>query len=78
MDQALIVFENRLKYHWSAPLSPITSPAYIMLCTADEYRNKTKRVQELWQTDFTYFKMLGWGWYYLSTVLNDFSRNIIA
>jgi transposase InsO family protein len=32
----------------------------------------------MWQTDFTYFKMIGWGWMYLSTVLDDFSRYIIA
>ena len=31
----------------------------------------------MWQTDFTYFKIIGWGWYYLSTVLDDFSRYII-
>ena len=31
-----------------------------------------------WQTDFTYFKIIGWGWMYLSTVLDDFSRYIIA
>jgi len=30
------------------------------------------------QTDFTYFKIIGWGWMYLSTVLDDFSRYIIA
>jgi transposase InsO family protein len=35
-------------------------------------------VQELWQTDFNYFKIIGWGWYYLSTVLDNFSRYIIA
>jgi putative transposase len=32
----------------------------------------------MWQTDFTYFRILNWGWYYLSTVLDDFSRYIIA
>jgi len=32
----------------------------------------------MWQTDFTYFKINGWGWVYLSTVLDDFSRYIIA
>jgi hypothetical protein len=32
----------------------------------------------MWQTDFTYFKIIGWGWYYLSTILDDFSRLIIA
>jgi len=32
----------------------------------------------LWQTDFTYFKVMGWGWFYLSTILDDYSRYIIA
>ena len=32
----------------------------------------------MWQTDFTYLKVIGWGWYYLSTILDDFSRYVIA
>ena len=36
------------------------------------------RPNEMWQTDFTYFKIIGWGWVYLSTVLDDYSRYIIA
>jgi transposase InsO family protein len=35
-------------------------------------------VHELWQTDFTYFRITGWGWYYLSTVLDDYSRFIVS
>jgi transposase InsO family protein len=31
----------------------------------------------MWQTDFTYFKILGWGWYYLSTIIDDYSRFIV-
>jgi len=56
----------------------ITSPAYILIPAGDSFQNPTKRVNELWQTDFTYFRIVGWGWYYLSTVLDDYSRYIIA
>jgi transposase InsO family protein len=56
----------------------IASPAYIVIKAADEFKDKTTAPNQLWQTDFTYFKVIGWGWYYLSTVLDDFSRYIIA
>ncbi len=56
----------------------ITSPAHIVLSAANEFENKTKRVNEMWQTDFTYFKIIGWGWNYLSTIIDDYSRFIIA
>jgi transposase InsO family protein len=56
----------------------ITSPAYIAVKAADEFRDKTTAPNQLWQTDFTYLKVTGWGWFYLSTVLDDFSRYIIA
>jgi transposase InsO family protein len=56
----------------------VTSPAYIVMSAADSFKHKTRRVHELWQTDFTYFKIIGWGWYFLSTVLDDFSRYIIS
>ncbi len=56
----------------------ITSPAYVVLSAADEFKDKTTRPNQLWQTDFTYLKVIGWGWFYLSTILDDYSRNIIA
>ena len=56
----------------------ITSPAYIVIKAAEEFRDKTTAPNQLWQTDFTYPKVTGWGWYYLSTVLDDFSRFVVA
>jgi len=56
----------------------IPSPAYILMKAADEFQDKTTAPNQLWQTDFTYLKVTGWGWFYLSTVLDDFSRYILA
>jgi len=56
----------------------ITSPAYLVIKAAEAFRDKTTAPNQLWQTDFTYLKVTGWGWYYLSTVLDDFSRFIVA
>lgn len=56
----------------------ITSPAFIVLSASDKFKDPTHRINELWQTDFTYFKISGWGWYYLATVLDDYSRYAIS
>ena len=56
----------------------ITSPAWIVMAAANEFKHKTTHVHQQWQTDFTYFKIIGWGWYYLATIMDDFSRYIIA
>jgi len=56
----------------------ITSPAFIVMKAADKFKDKTTAPNQLWQTDFTYLKVTGWGWFYLSTVLDDFSRYIVA
>jgi len=56
----------------------ITSPAYVVIKAADRFHTQTTRANEMWQTDFTYFKIIGWGWMYLSAVLDDYSRYIIA
>jgi transposase InsO family protein len=55
----------------------ISPPTHELIKAADEFTNKTKRVNEMWQTDFTYLKVVGWGWYYLSTILDDYSRYIV-
>ena len=44
----------------------ITSPAFVVIKAADEFKDKTTAPNQLWQTDFTYLKVIGWGWFYLS------------
>ncbi len=61
-------------YRLLKSLDLITSPAFIVTKAADEFRGKTTAVNQLWQTDFTYLKVIGWGWMYLSTILDDYSR----
>ena len=48
------------------------------MSASDKFKNPTSRINELWQTDFTYFKIVGWGWYYLGSILDDYSRYIIS
>ena len=56
----------------------VTAPAFIVMKAADKFSNPTTAVNQLWQTDFTYIKVIGWGWFYLSTIMDDFSRYVIA
>ena len=50
----------------------------MVMKAADRFKDPPVRVNELWQTDFSYLKVVHWGWYYLTTVLDDYSRYIIA
>jgi putative transposase len=45
---------------------------------AKEYHTKTTRPHQLWATDASYFKVAGWGYYYLVTVMDDYSRFILG
>jgi putative transposase len=56
----------------------ITSPAFVLMKAADKFQHPTTAPNQLWQTDFTCLKVIGWGWFYLSTVLDDYSRYILA
>ncbi len=39
----------------------ITAPSHILISASDEFKDKTSFVHQMWQTDFTYFKIVGWG-----------------
>jgi len=56
----------------------IVSPAFVLMKAAGKFQHPTTAPNQLWQTDFTYLKVLSWGWFYLSTVLDDYSRYILA
>lgn len=49
----------------------ITSPQFIVIKAAESFHTKTTATNQLWQTDFTYLNVIGWGWFYLSTILDD-------
>ena len=50
----------------------------MQVVAAKEYHTKTTRPHQMWATDASYFKVAGWGYYYLVTVMDDYSRFILA
>ena len=54
------------------------APPKLQHIPADSFAHPTTAPNQLWQADFTYLRVIGWGWFYLSTVLDDFSRYILA
>jgi putative transposase len=48
----------------------------IQLEAAKEYHTKTTRPHHMWATDGSYSRLVGWGYYYLVTVMDDYSRFI--
>jgi len=56
----------------------ITTPVFHVISAKDKFQNPTTAPNQLWQSDFTYLKVLNWGWYYLCTVMDDYSRYILS
>ena len=55
----------------------VNSPE-MQLKAGKEYHRKTSRPHQMWATDASYFRVIGWGFYYLVTVMDDYSRFILA
>lgn len=75
-EQGIFISESSV-YRILKQRGLLTAPSHIVLSASDEFEKKTLFPNEMWQTDFTYFKVKGWGWYYLSTVIDDYSRYIV-
>jgi len=56
----------------------VTSPVFQIVSAKDQFDHPSKPINALWQTDFTQFKVVDWGYSYLCTVLDDYSRYILA
>ena len=50
----------------------------MQLKAGKEYHRKTTGPHQMWATDASYFKVIGWGYYYLVTVMDDYSRFILS
>lgn len=75
-EQGIFISESSV-YRILKQRDLVPAPSHFLISAANEFKDKTAFVHQMWQTDFTYFKIIGWGWYYLSTILDDYSRYII-
>ena len=48
------------------------------MAAGKEFHTKTRGPHEMWATDASYFRVVGWGFYYKVTVMDDFSRFILS
>lgn len=77
MDEQGVFISESSVYRILKQRDLIRAPNHFLLSASNEFKDKTNFVHEMWQTDFTSFKIIGWGWYYLSKVLDDYSSYII-
>lgn len=55
----------------------IPTPALHLIKAANEFHGKTTGPNGLWRTNFTYLKVIGWEGFYLSKILDHYSRYVV-
>ena len=56
----------------------LVKPPEMKLLAGKEYQRKTSGPHQMWATDASYFRVVGWGYYYMITVMDDYSRSILV
>ena len=56
----------------------LVKPPVMQFLAGKEYQRKTSGPHQMWATDASYFRVSGWGYYYMVTVMDDYSRSILA
>jgi len=56
----------------------LVKPPEMQLVAGKEYQRKTSGPHQMWATDASYIRVVGWGYYYMVTVMDDYSRIILA
>jgi len=56
----------------------LVKPPEMQLVAGKEYQRKTSGPHQMWATDASYFRVVGWGYYYMVTVMDVYSRSILA
>ena len=56
---------------------PVKQPEMRMVA-GEEYHRETIRPHQMWATDASHLRVVGWGYHCLVTVMDDHSRSILA
>ena len=78
LSRVLALIGDREQLRHRSAARPVVKPPEIQLVAGKEYQRKTTGPHQMWATDASYFRVRGWGYYYMVTVMDDYSRSILA